>query len=306
MRVRELMTQNPVCCLLSDVAQTVAQILRDEDIGSMPVVSDGEQKRLEGIITDRDLCCPRIRPEVHPNRSLYDAQPGDVPSRAELGLLRQADAGTSDSPHSGGRSGRAMHRYSCPSRSDTFEGIRQSAEDSSRNFQTVANDHNGTGRSLIGVVVLTAQDYGQPSQNLSPAWPANWLEGEQDVARPFGSIRRTRFLNDQMNRVFRNARSSRERSPEEYLVSSGFAPPVDVYEDEHNITLKIEVPGIDEKDIDVRMENSVLTVHGERKFEKEEKEENFHRVERQYGSFTRSFTLPSTVDPDQVRATRSH
>jgi HSP20 family protein len=109
-------------------------------------------------------------------------------------------------------------------------------------------------------------------------------------------------LSDQMNRVFRNVRSSQERSPEEYLVSSGFAPPVDVYEDEHNITLKIEVPGIDEKDIDVRMENSVLTVHGERKFEKEEKEENFHRVERQYGSFTRSFTLPSTVDPDQVRA----
>jgi HSP20 family protein len=109
-------------------------------------------------------------------------------------------------------------------------------------------------------------------------------------------------LNDQMNRVFRNVRSSQERSPEEYLVSSGFAPPVDVYEDEHNITLKIEVPGIDEKDIDVRIENSVLTVHGERKFEKEEKEENFHRVERQYGSFTRSFTLPSTVDPDQIRA----
>jgi len=109
-------------------------------------------------------------------------------------------------------------------------------------------------------------------------------------------------LNDQMNRVFRNVRSSQERSPEEYLVSSGFAPPVDVCEDEHNITLKIEVPGIDEKDIDVRIENSVLTVHGERKFEKEEKEENFHRVERQYGSFTRSFTLPSTVDPDQIRA----
>jgi HSP20 family protein len=86
------------------------------------------------------------------------------------------------------------------------------------------------------------------------------------------------------------------------LVSSGFAPPLDVYEDDHNITLKIEVPGIDEKDIDVRIENNVLTVHGERKFEKEEKEENFHRVERQYGSFTRSLTLPSTVDPDQVHA----
>jgi HSP20 family protein len=75
-----------------------------------------------------------------------------------------------------------------------------------------------------------------------------------------------------------------------------------VYEDEHNITLKIEVPGIDEKDIDVRIENNTLTVHGERKFEKEEKEENYRRVERQYGSFTRSFTLPTTVDAEKVSA----
>ena len=75
-----------------------------------------------------------------------------------------------------------------------------------------------------------------------------------------------------------------------------------MYEDEHNITLKIEVPGIDEKDIDVRIENNTLTVHGERKFDKEEKEENYRRVERQYGSFTRTFTLPSTVDPEKVEA----
>ena len=66
--------------------------------------------------------------------------------------------------------------------------------------------------------------------------------------------------------------------------------------------MKIEVPGIDEKDIDVRIENNTLTVHGERKFEKEEKEENFRRVERQYGSFTRSFTLPTTVDAEKVQA----
>jgi HSP20 family protein len=77
---------------------------------------------------------------------------------------------------------------------------------------------------------------------------------------------------------------------------------VDVYEDEHNITLKIEVPGIDEKDINVSIENNTLTVHGERRFEKDEKEENFHRVERMYGSFTRSFTLPNTVDLEQVSA----
>ena len=66
--------------------------------------------------------------------------------------------------------------------------------------------------------------------------------------------------------------------------------------------LKIEVPGIDEKDIDVRIENNTLTVHGERKLEKEEKEENYRRVERQYGSFTRTFTLPTTVDTEKVSA----
>jgi len=99
-------------------------------------------------------------------------------------------------------------------------------------------------------------------------------------------------LQDRMNRLFR----------EESLTTSSFAPAVDVYEDEHHVTLKIEVPGVDEKDIDVRIENNVLTVHGERKFEKEEKEENFRRVERQYGSFTRTFTLPTTVDAENVQA----
>jgi HSP20 family protein len=107
-------------------------------------------------------------------------------------------------------------------------------------------------------------------------------------------------LQDRMNRLFRD--SYGPESGQEALTTSTFAPPVDIYEDEHNITLKIEVPGISEKDIDVRIENNVLTVHGERKFEKEEKEENFRRVERQYGSFTRSFTLPNTIDAEQVKA----
>src|SRR5467141_1887844 len=106
---------------------------------------------------------------------------------------------------------------------------------------------------------------------------------------------------NRMNRLFRESYSP--EGPEEALTTTSFAPPVDIYEDEHNITLKLEVPGIDEKDIDVRIENNTLTVHGERKTEKEEKEENFRRVERQYGSFTRSFTLPTTVDPEQVSAT---
>src|SRR5499427_2341408 len=107
-------------------------------------------------------------------------------------------------------------------------------------------------------------------------------------------------LQDRMNRLFRESHGPEGR--DEALATSTFSPAVDVYEDEHNVTLKIEVPGIDEKDIDVRIENNTLTVHGERKFEKEEKEENYRRIERQYGSFTRSFTLPSTVDSDGIHA----
>jgi len=106
-------------------------------------------------------------------------------------------------------------------------------------------------------------------------------------------------LQDRMNRLF-NASFGEGR--DEALTTSSFAPAVDVYEDEHNVTLKIEVPGIDEKDIDVRVENNTLTVHGERKLEQEEKEENYRRIERQYGSFTRTFTLPNTVDTDSVSA----
>ena len=108
-------------------------------------------------------------------------------------------------------------------------------------------------------------------------------------------------LQDRMNRLFRE--SYNDASRDESLTTSSFAPAVDVYEDEHKVTLKIEVPGIEEKDIDVRVENNTLTVTGERKIEKEEKEENYRRVERQYGSFTRHFTLPQTVDSENVSAT---
>lgn len=86
------------------------------------------------------------------------------------------------------------------------------------------------------------------------------------------------------------------------LTTASFVPAVDIYEDPQKVVLKLEVPGIEEKDLDVRVENNTLTVKGERKFEKEEKEENFHRIERRYGSFYRAFTLPSTVDTDSVQA----
>jgi HSP20 family protein len=116
-------------------------------------------------------------------------------------------------------------------------------------------------------------------------------------------LREFSAMQDRINRMSRLFRESYSpEGPEEALTTTSFAPPVDIYEDEHNITLKLEAPGIDEKDIDVRIDNNTLTVHGERKIEKEEKEENFRRVERQYGSFTRSFTLPSSVDVSQVSA----
>jgi len=117
---------------------------------------------------------------------------------------------------------------------------------------------------------------------------------------PFRELSTIQDRMNRMNRLFRESYSP--EGPEEALTTTNFAPPVDIYEDEHQIALKLEVPGIDEKDIDVRIEGNTLTVHGERKIEKEEKEENFRRIERQYGSFTRSFTLPSSVDPGQVSA----
>ena len=106
-------------------------------------------------------------------------------------------------------------------------------------------------------------------------------------------------LQNRMSRLFEEQYGN---GREESLTAGAFVPPVDIYEDEHGIQLKLEVPGIEEKDLDVKVENNVLTVRGERKFEKEEKEENYRRVERQYGSFTRTFTLPQTVDQESVQA----
>jgi len=88
----------------------------------------------------------------------------------------------------------------------------------------------------------------------------------------------------------------------EQLAAGTFVPPVDVYEDEHNLILKLEVPGVNEEDLNVSLENDTLVIQGERKFEKEEKEENFHRIERRYGAFTRTFKLPNTLDSEKVEA----
>jgi HSP20 family protein len=115
-----------------------------------------------------------------------------------------------------------------------------------------------------------------------------------------------RELNSLQNRLNRLFEEQVAGAHQESLTAGAFVPPVDIYEDEHSIQLKLEVPGIEEKDLDVKVENNVLTVSGERKFESEEKEENFRRVERRYGSFTRSFTLPSKVNAEDVSADYSN
>jgi HSP20 family protein len=113
-------------------------------------------------------------------------------------------------------------------------------------------------------------------------------------------VRELASLQERMNRLFNDSFSG--VTNQESLAAGSFVPPVDVYEDEHGIQLKMEVPGVDEKDIDIRLENNLLTVKGERKLEKETKEENYHRIERSYGSFTRSFSLPNTVNTEDVKA----
>jgi HSP20 family protein len=104
-------------------------------------------------------------------------------------------------------------------------------------------------------------------------------------------------MQNRLNNLFREMNEG--ESP---LTTASFVPAVDIYEDSKKVVLKLEVPGIEEKDLDIRVENNTLTVKGERKFEKEEKEENFHRIERRYGTFYRAFTLPSTVDTEHVQA----
>ncbi len=84
--------------------------------------------------------------------------------------------------------------------------------------------------------------------------------------------------------------------------SVGWTPNVDIFEDEEGVKLRFDLAGVEPKDVDIRFENGVLTLRGERKLELEEKRENYHRVERPYGVFTRSFTLPGTLDAEKIRA----
>jgi len=110
-------------------------------------------------------------------------------------------------------------------------------------------------------------------------------------------------VQERLNRVFDEAfRGVPRGGDDEWALGGSWAPSVDIFEHEGNLVLKAELPGVDPKDVDVRVENNVLTLRGERKFETEVKKEKYHRVERAYGTFSRSFTLPNVVDTEKIKA----
>jgi len=108
-------------------------------------------------------------------------------------------------------------------------------------------------------------------------------------------------LQERMNRLFSDVRAQAPVRGEE-IVQGAWVPAVDIFETNEAIVLKAELPGITSQDISVEVKDNTLTLKGEKKFEKEVKEENYHRVERSYGSFQRAFTLPGTIHQEKVKA----
>ncbi len=108
-------------------------------------------------------------------------------------------------------------------------------------------------------------------------------------------------MQERVNKLFEDVMKPPYHS-DEGLGMSAWAPAVDIYETDKEIVMKAELPEMQEKDIDIKVEENILSVSGERRMEKEVKEENYHRIERSYGSFHRSFTLPRTVDRENIKA----
>ena len=108
-------------------------------------------------------------------------------------------------------------------------------------------------------------------------------------------------MQERMNKLFEDVMRPPYRA-EEGLGVAAWAPAVDIYETDKEIVLKAELPEMQEKDIEIKVEDNILTLSGDRRMEKEVKEENYHRIERSYGSFLRSFTLPQTVDRENIKA----
>ena len=114
----------------------------------------------------------------------------------------------------------------------------------------------------------------------------------------YDPFRELRGLHDEMSRLFSGVGPNEGNE----FARGAWSPHVDIFEEKDNLIVEAELPGLNREDFDVSVENNVLTLRGERKFEKTEKRDNFHRVERSYGSFTRQFTLPQTVTAEGATA----
>jgi HSP20 family protein len=109
-------------------------------------------------------------------------------------------------------------------------------------------------------------------------------------------------LQERMNKLFEDS-LTRSRAADHELPMGAWTPSVDIYETEEKVVLKADLPGVELSDIDLRIEDSTLILRGERKFAREEKQEDFLRIERAYGTFQRTFRLPGSVDQSRVKAT---
>ncbi len=121
------------------------------------------------------------------------------------------------------------------------------------------------------------------------------------IVRWMDPFRDVMGIQDRMNRLFEEI-LTRGRGREEGLEAGAWMPAVDIYETEDDVVVKAELPGVKKDEVGVEVKGGVLTLRGERKHAKEVKEENYHRIERSYGTFLRSFTLPTTVEEDKVTA----
>jgi len=108
-------------------------------------------------------------------------------------------------------------------------------------------------------------------------------------------------LQERMNRLFEDS-LSRSKTTDQEMAMGAWTPAVDIFETPELVVMRADLPGVDLKDIDVRIENNMLTLRGERKFLKEAKEEDYHRIERSYGIFSRSFQLPGSIDQTKIAA----
>jgi HSP20 family protein len=122
------------------------------------------------------------------------------------------------------------------------------------------------------------------------------------IVRWWDPMRDLAGIQDKMNQIFEDT-FTRTRGREEVLTGGMWTPAVDIYETDGTVVVKAELPGVQKDQVGVEVKDGILTLRGERKYEKEVKEENFHRIERSYGTFQRAFSLPTTVDQEKISAT---